>query len=191
MPDLNQLPDPAMTISLLLADEPATRALGEALAASLFPGLRIYLRGHLGAGKTTLVRSILKALGYQGRVKSPTYTLVELYPLSRLNLYHFDFYRFRDRNEWREAGFSDYFDHDNVCLVEWPEKAGQNLPDADLDIALEVLGYGEHVATDIGTEAVDASLDAPPRRALLRAHTPVGQRCLRSAALSTLQEGFS
>lgn len=191
MPDLNQSPAPAATISLLLKDESATRALAEALAASLFPGLRIYLRGHLGAGKTTLVRWILRALGYPGRVKSPTYTLVELYPLSRLDLYHFDFYRFRDSNEWREAGFSDYFDHDNVCLVEWPEKAGKNLPHADLDIALEVVGYGEHVTTEVSTEAVDSSLDAHPRRAILRAHSPAGQRCLSSAALSRLQEEFS
>lgn len=190
MPDLNQTPDPVATISLLLTDKSATRALGEALAASLFPGLRIYLRGHLGAGKTTLVRAILKALGYQGRVKSPTYTLVELYPLSRLDLYHFDFYRFRDSNEWREAGFSDYFDHDNVCLVEWPEKAGQNLPDADLDIELEVVGYGMHVASDISTGPFDSSLDHP-RRALLRAHSPAGQQCLSSAALSRLQEESS
>ena len=168
MPDLNQLPDPAMTISLLLADETATRALGEALAASLFPGLRIYLRGHLGAGKTTLVRSILKALGYQGRVKSPTYTLVELYPLSRLNLYHFDFYRFRGESEWREAGFSEYFDSDGICLVEWPEKAGNTLPRADLDITLEVDGDG--------------------RRATIAIHTLAGAQCFDSLTRSSSHE---
>ena len=103
-----------------LPDAAATRALGAELARGLAPGLQLHLHGELGAGKTTLVQGLLAALGHSGRVKSPTYTLVEVYELSRLNLYHFDFYRFRDSNEWREAGFSDYFDHDNVCILEWP-----------------------------------------------------------------------
>ena len=190
MPDLNQSPDLPDAISLLLGNEAATQALGDKLAHSLTPGLRIYLRGHLGAGKTTLIRSILKALGYQGRVKSPTYTLVELYLLSRLHLYHFDFYRFRDSNEWRDAGFSDYFDHDNVCLVEWPEKAGNTLPQADLDVTLEVVGYGARSTTN-DTQSPDSISEAQPRRAILRAHSPAGQKCLSSAALLKSQEGFS
>jgi len=123
-----------------LPDDAATRTLGACLAGALSPGLRIYLHGDLGAGKTTLVQGLLAALGYRGRVKSPTYTLLELYDISRLNLYHFDFYRFRDKNEWREAGFSDYFGGDGICLVEWPEKAGDDLPPPDLDITLDICG---------------------------------------------------
>jgi tRNA threonylcarbamoyladenosine biosynthesis protein TsaE len=129
-----------------LPDEAATRALGAAIARALAPGLRIYLHGDLGAGKTTLVQGLLAGLGYAGRVKSPTYTLLELYSVSRLNLYHFDFYRFREGNEWREAGFSDYFGGDGVCLVEWPEKAGADLPAADLDVSLEISGSGRRAS---------------------------------------------
>ena len=90
---------------LPLASEEATLALGAALAKGALPGRVLFLSGDLGAGKTTLVRGLLRALGWTGRVKSPTYTLVELYALSRLNLYHFDFYRFKDREEWVSSGF--------------------------------------------------------------------------------------
>ena len=102
----------------------------------------IYLSGELGSGKTTLVRGLLRALGYEGRVKSPTYTLVELYSVSRLNLYHFDFYRFKNRAEWLSSGFRDYFNPESVCVVEWPERAGDLLPPADLGIRLEISGLG-------------------------------------------------
>ncbi|MEO8384301.1 MAG: tRNA (adenosine(37)-N6)-threonylcarbamoyltransferase complex ATPase subunit type 1 TsaE [Betaproteobacteria bacterium] len=127
-------------LRLPLADEASTLALGAALAAALVQcagGALIYLSGDLGAGKTTLSRGILRGLGYSGRVKSPTYTLVELYVISRLNLYHFDFYRFGEPEEWQEAGFRDLFNETNICLVEWPEKAGELLPLPDLRIALK------------------------------------------------------
>ena len=113
-----------------LPDEAATLALGALVARGLQPGLNIYLSGELGAGKTTFVRGLLRELGFEGRVKSPTYALVELYVISRLNLYHFDFYRFRDPEEWHEAGFRDLFSASNICLVEWPEKARDLLPTA-------------------------------------------------------------
>jgi tRNA threonylcarbamoyladenosine biosynthesis protein TsaE len=119
-----------------LPDEAATLALGALLARGLEPGLSIYLSGELGAGKTTLVRGLLRELGFEGRVKSPTYALVELYVISKLNLYHFDFYRFRDPEEWHEAGFRDLFNQSNICLVEWPEKARDLLPPSDLHITL-------------------------------------------------------
>ena len=134
---------------LRLPDEQATLALGAALASVLQqgdPGALIYLSGDLGAGKTTLSRGLLRGLGFSGRVKSPTYTLVELYVVSRLNLYHFDFYRFGEPEEWQEAGFRDLFNETNICLVEWPEKAGELLPPPDLWITLKP-------TTDQGREA--------------------------------------
>ena len=123
-----------------LADEAATLALGAKLAYALQKndtGALIYLSGDLGAGKTTLSRGLLRGMGYSGRVKSPTYTLVELYVVSKLNLYHFDFYRFGEPEEWQEAGFRDLFHETNICLVEWPEKAGELLPPPDLTVTLK------------------------------------------------------
>ncbi len=120
-----------------LADEAATLAFGAALAPVLQAGSVVWLSGDLGAGKTTLVRGLLRACGYGGRVKSPTFTLVEHYPFSSFNLYHFDLYRFAEPEEWEEAGFRDYFNEQAICLVEWPEKARGVLPGADLTIRLE------------------------------------------------------
>jgi tRNA threonylcarbamoyladenosine biosynthesis protein TsaE len=129
-------------LATFLPDESATLALGAALAEALAPGLMIYLRGELGAGKTTLARGVLRALGHAGPVKSPTYALVEVYELSRLHLHHFDFYRFHDPREWFEAGFRESFNGRTVSLVEWPEKAAGWLPPADIEIALESSGDG-------------------------------------------------
>ena len=131
-----------LSVTLYLADEAATLELGARLATILRPGLVVYLSGELGSGKTTLVRGCLRALGYQGRVKSPTFALVEVYKLSRLYLHHFDFYRFEDPSEWIDAGFRDAFEGDNVCVVEWPEKAGNQIPQADLTFRLEYAGAG-------------------------------------------------
>ena len=142
-----------------LNDEAATLAFGARLARVIEPGLSVHLHGDLGSGKTTLARGLLRGLGYQGRVKSPTYTLVELYTISRLNLYHFDFYRFRDPREWRDAGLDEYFNDASVCLVEWPEKAAGLLPDADLDIALELAGDGRELSLYAGTESGKACLN--------------------------------
>jgi len=88
----------------------------------------VTLQGELGTGKTTFVRGLLRARGIRGAVKSPTYTLVEHYPISSLYFFHFDFYRFTNPNEWDSAGMSDYFRDDAVCLVEWPERVGDRLP---------------------------------------------------------------
>jgi tRNA threonylcarbamoyladenosine biosynthesis protein TsaE len=144
---------PFPKLTRFLPDEAATDALGAELARVLVPGLVIHLSGHLGAGKTSLVRAMLRALGYPGKVKSPTYTLVELYAISRLNLYHFDFYRFNNPREWIDAGFRDYFNADSVCLVEWPEKAGNKLPAPDLRIRLEIQDSGRLVDIDANSEA--------------------------------------
>jgi tRNA threonylcarbamoyladenosine biosynthesis protein TsaE len=107
--------------------------------------MRLYLCGELGTGKTTLVRGLLRALGFRGRVKSPTYALVELYVVSRLHLYHFDFYRFVDPKEWSDAGLSEYFASDGVCVVEWPEKAGGTLPPPDIELTLTHADKGRDV----------------------------------------------
>lgn len=140
-------------VARFLAGPDDTLALGAALAACLEPGLVIYLSGELGAGKTTLARGLLRGLGYAGSVKSPSYTLVEVYEFSRLYLYHFDFYRFSNPAELGEAGFREYFTPAAVCLVEWPEKAAGALPAADIRIDLEIKGSGRQVEISADTEA--------------------------------------
>ena len=134
--------DNALTMDL--PDEAATLALGARLAGTLgsLSPLTIYLVGDLGAGKTTLVRGLLRSLGHQGKVKSPTYTLVELYTVSNLNLYHFDFYRLNQPEEYLDAGLDEYFQGSGTCLVEWPDKAAPFLRPADLVITLLVAGGG-------------------------------------------------
>jgi tRNA threonylcarbamoyladenosine biosynthesis protein TsaE len=134
-----------------LADETATLQFGAELAEAIQPGLVIHLSGDLGAGKTTLARGLLRALGHHGRVKSPTFALVEVYELSRLYFYHFDFYRFDEPNDWAAAGFRDYFTPESVCLIEWPEKA-PTLPPADIHIAIRIAGDGRIVEWRTGTE---------------------------------------
>jgi tRNA threonylcarbamoyladenosine biosynthesis protein TsaE len=121
-----------------LADEAATLAFGARLARALTPGLCFYLEGDLGAGKTTLVRGLLRALGVTGRVKSPTYTLVESYSLPAFELYHFDLYRLHDPREWLDAGFRDVNDGRAVSLIEWPDKAAGWLPPPDVVIRLTI-----------------------------------------------------
>ncbi len=150
------------TIHCHLPTAADTERVGAALARALTGGLVITLAGDLGAGKTTLVRGLLRALGWTGPVKSPTYTLVEYYPFSSLYLYHFDFYRFADPSEWETAGLAEYFRGDSVCLVEWPERVAQWLPPADLAIEL-------------------AHVDAG-RRLAARAASPEGERCVATIA---------
>jgi len=144
-------------------DELATQLFASRLAAQ--PGIGnafIALHGDLGAGKTTLVRHLLQALGVQGRIKSPTYAVVEPYELPQLNIWHFDFYRFSDPREWEDAGFRDIFASPGLKLAEWPEKAASMLPVADLDI---------HIGTEADTT----------RRVTLTAHTATGVALLRGA----------
>lgn len=128
-----------------LPDEGATQRLGAALASCIVPGLVVYLEGDLGAGKTTLTRALLRTLGYTGPVKSPTYALVEVYVVSRLYLYHFDFYRFGSPEEFFDAGLGEYFREDSVCLVEWPEKAEGYVPPADLRFVIQLDGEGRRL----------------------------------------------
>jgi len=130
---------PAIVKTGLWRDEADTAAFARALAAC--PALRnafIELRGDLGAGKTTLVRHLLRALGVAGRIKSPTYAVVEPYELPDLAIWHFDFYRFSDPREWVDAGFRDTFASPGLKLAEWPDKAAACLPVADLVIDITV-----------------------------------------------------
>jgi len=150
--------DDSSSFTVNLPEEAATLDLGAQLAKCVQGGLTIWLRGDLGAGKTTFSRGFLRGLGFEGKVKSPTYTLVEPYVISGLNIYHFDLYRFVDEEEWEAAGFREYFNAHTVCLVEWPEKAANLLPTADIEIALAV----QHVG----------------RKATITAHTKQGQQCL-------------
>ncbi len=145
-PDHSQPPVRAHWANIYLADESATTGVGAKLAAGTRPGMRIYLRGDLGSGKTTLIRGLLRALGVKATVKSPSYALVELYVVSRLNLYHFDFYRFLDAREFEDAGLADYFHGTGVCLVEWPERAGDALPRPDLELILAYSGTGREIS---------------------------------------------
>src|SRR5262245_29586454 len=152
-----------MTRDINLPDAAATEALGATLAPGVVPGRVLHLSGDLGAGKTTVVRGVLRALGYDGRVKSPTYTLVEPYALSSLNLYHFDFYRLKDAAEWDSSGFREYFGPQAACLVEWPERVGPALGVPDVELRLEFAPIG--------------------RRALLSSRTPSGESWLSSLRL--------
>jgi len=116
------------------------------------------LSGELGAGKTTLVRGVLRGLGWMGPVKSPSYMLVEHYSFSSLYFYHFDFYRFDDPDEWDSTGFTEYFRPDSIAVIEWPERVAARLPRVDVDARLGL---------------------AEPGRALeLRAATAAGEACL-------------
>jgi tRNA threonylcarbamoyladenosine biosynthesis protein TsaE len=106
------------TLILNLPDAPATEAAGRALAPALKAGMVVTLSGDLGAGKTTLVRGVLRAMDIAWPIKSPTYTLVEPYTVSSLYLYHFDFYRLRDPEEWEAAGYREYFGNNSICLTK-------------------------------------------------------------------------
>lgn len=130
--------------SIVWPNEHATQAFAAGLARQpALRNLQIQLLGDLGSGKTTFARYLLAALGVQGRIKSPTYAVVESYELldavsQVASIWHFDFYRFNDPNEWEEAGFRDIFAGPGLKLVEWPDKAGKHLPQADLQLAIAV-----------------------------------------------------
>lgn len=152
--------------NLALANEQATLDAGATFAKYLQAGINVYLHGDLGAGKTTFTRGVLRGLGFAGKVKSPTYTLVEPYQLkiqeAPVDFYHFDLYRFADEEEWEAAGFREYFNTHSVCLVEWPDKAGDLIPRADIDVYLSLAGEG--------------------RTLQLKANTTAGKKCLERYA---------
>ena len=150
------------TKAIKLTSEADTVALGSALAACLCAPLVIFLHGDLGAGKTTMVRGLIQALGHKGAVKSPTYTLVEPYQLAHFDVYHFDLYRLADPEELEFMGIRDYF-QESVCCIEWSEKGQGVLPQADLEI--------------------DMLYDGHQRDACLKANTKLGQHILDHISL--------
>jgi tRNA threonylcarbamoyladenosine biosynthesis protein TsaE len=149
----------ARTIETTSAAE--TEALGARLAAFV-PNIRlVYIRGALGAGKTTLVRGLLRGLGHTDAVKSPTFTLVEPYTFSWGVLNHFDLYRMNDPEEIEFLAFRDYLGNNSLCVVEWPERAGHVLPVPDLDVMMRADNNGG-------------------RNVRLQAHSPAGEDALRA-----------
>lgn len=120
----------------------ATEKIGVRLAQALTPGCILYLRGDLGAGKTTLARGLLHGLGHSGIVKSPTYTLVEPYQIGAWRLFHWDLYRLADPEELEYLGLRDQLDGETALLIEWPERGHGALPTADLEVTLDYAGEG-------------------------------------------------
>ena len=154
----------AIVKTLVWPDEAATTAFAQQLAAALtraHNGLNacITLEGDLGAGKTTFVRHLLRALGVQGRIKSPTYAVVEPYQVAAGSVWHFDFYRFSDPREWEDAGFRDIFASPGLKLCEWPQQAQGVMPTPDLSLHIDVT-------------------DDEQRRVTLRALTPAAEALL-------------
>ncbi|MDX2425676.1 MAG: tRNA (adenosine(37)-N6)-threonylcarbamoyltransferase complex ATPase subunit type 1 TsaE [Cycloclasticus sp.] len=123
-----------------IKDEEAMLAAGNKLAAQLKPGMVVFLVGNLGAGKTTLVRGILRGLGHSGAVKSPTYNIVEPYSINEQSVFHFDLYRLMDVEELEYMGIRDYLTDDSICFIEWPEKGDGLLPKPDIQIEIKING---------------------------------------------------
>ena len=178
---------PLSQLTLDLPDEAATEALGQAVAVvaaelslnaagTLTPGSeaqgRIHLQGELGAGKTALVRAFLRHCNISGRIKSPSYALLESYEVSNLYLYHLDFYRFSDPAEWLDAGFRDLFKNKALLLIEWPERAGDLLSAPDLLIQLAYAGAGRQVTLKAFTDKGIRWLTALPQTATMYCRPP-------------------
>jgi tRNA threonylcarbamoyladenosine biosynthesis protein TsaE len=174
---LSAVPSPSALVAhqLALPDESASARLGALLAQWLAAntatvaaqGFVLWLSGDLGAGKTTIVRALLRTLGVTGAVKSPSFSLLEPYVVSSLNFYHFDFYRFSEAAEFDLAGFRELLGPGAVCAIEWPEKARGRLPTPDLALTLSVQEVGQ------------AGEQANGRSAHAAAYTEAGAACLQ------------
>ena len=127
---------------LFIPNPAAMEQLGRELSACCPGGTRIFLQGELGAGKTTLVRGFMRGLGFHGRVKSPTYTLVEPYEIGEQIIHHIDLYRIREARELETLGWRDYLDSNGICLLEWPERGQNYLGRPDVLIEFQIDGTG-------------------------------------------------
>ncbi len=125
-----------------LANETETLSLGAQIASNIVAPLIIWLQGDLGAGKTTFTRGLLNALGHNGAVKSPTYNIVESYPLQKFTLHHFDLYRFQTADEWQDAGLDELFTANSVSLIEWPQQGADFVPKPDIILHLTTIDHG-------------------------------------------------
>ncbi|TRW96348.1 tRNA (adenosine(37)-N6)-threonylcarbamoyltransferase complex ATPase subunit type 1 TsaE [Candidatus Methylobacter oryzae] len=132
-------------MKIYLEDTEATEQFGAKLWAELPSKCLVFLHGDLGAGKTTLVRGFLRAAGYSGAVKSPTYTLVEEYTVNERKIFHFDLYRVVDPEELELIGIRDYFEQDCICFIEWPDMGKGFLPEPDRVVTLSTEGSGRSV----------------------------------------------
>lgn len=140
------------TFQTHLADEAATLRFAASIANATQGGMIIYLYGSLGAGKTTLTRGILRALGYAAKVKSPTYTLVEPYEINGRHIYHCDFYRLDEPAAIEHLGIREYLTDDAICVMEWPEKGEGWLPVPDLACYIEMVGEGRDIKLEAHSE---------------------------------------
>lgn len=145
------VPESDRIVAVNLPDEAATIALAQSLAPALLGGGVVYLRGELGAGKTTFARALLRAMGVGERVKSPTYSLLERYTVNGNDAFHLDLYRIANTGELEWLGLDELDAPETIVLVEWPERGGGALPKADLDITLEHEGQGRSACLSAGS----------------------------------------
>ncbi|QMT58951.1 tRNA (adenosine(37)-N6)-threonylcarbamoyltransferase complex ATPase subunit type 1 TsaE [Legionella sp. PC997] len=132
-------------ITLDLPDEKASELFASHLASCLCPSLILTFSGDLGAGKTTIIRAMLRHMGVQSPIKSPTFSLVESYLCNHLTLHHFDLYRIHHEEELEYLGFRDYFTQESICCIEWAENAGGALPQVDIRFKLAIKGAGREM----------------------------------------------
>lgn len=134
-----------MSVLIDLPTEHASEQLAKRLAACLVSPLIITFSGEIGAGKTTLIRAMLRSLGVQSAIKSPTFSLVESYQVENLHIHHFDLYRIHDESELDYIGFRDYFLENAICCIEWPERVISYLDQADVALSLGLKGAGREM----------------------------------------------